>query len=464
MKKIYKYLLTSTLVIISIALHAQKQTPPVGGTPKNFILPAKETKLLENGIKATFVEYGAIPKVNISLIIKTGNIHEKADQVWLADLTGNLLKEGTATLDFTTISKKVAAMGGEIDVSTGIDQTIISGSVLSEYAGDLIAIIGDLVMNPSFPESEIERLKNDLKRQLDVQKSRSQLLAAEKFFKIIYPDHPYGRYFPTEEMLNTYTINMVKEFYRNNFGAQRSVLYVVGKFNEKLASKAFEETFSTWIEGPEINYPPAIANRTNEISIIERAGAPQTTVYIGLPINITPQDPDFIALNITNSLLGGSFSSRITSNIREDKGYTYSPESTVQIRKDAAVWYEQADVATEYTGASLMEIAKEIKRLQKEIPSEKELEGIQNYAAGLFVLRNSTPDGIIQQLNFIDLHGLEDSYLTDRVKNIYAVTPDMVSLITRNYIKYEDMTIVLVGDQEEIEKQKETIEESRKLQ
>ena len=449
------------LLLMSISVQAQQTTPP-GGKPKDFSLPAKSAKSLSNGMKATMVHYGVVPKVNISLMVKTGNVHEAADQVWLADLTGNLMKEGTATMNFTAISKKVASMGGEISVNVGADQTTISGSVLSEFAGDLIAILGDVAMNPAFPASEIERLKNDLKRQLAVQKTRPQAQASEKFFKIIYGDQPYGRYFPTEEMLSRYTVDMVKDFYTSNFGAKRSVLYVVGQFDDAKVAASLEKTFSSWTAGPDVSYPASTVNRSNEVAVIDRKGAPQTTVMVGLPM-LTPRDPDFIAMSVTNSILGGSFGSRITSNIREDKGYTYSPFSTIQNRIGSSIWYERADVTTEHTGESLMEISKEISRLQKENPSKGEMEGIQKYEAGIFVLRNSTPGGIIGQLNFLDLYGLDDSYLTNRVKNIYAVTPEKVSQMAKDHLKYEDMTLVLVGDKTSIEKQKKIMDDSRKI-
>lgn len=462
MKTIKHLTLGALALFVSVAAVAQKQTPPAGGTPKDFILPTKKISKLPNGFGSTLVQYGAIPKVNISLIIKTGNVHEAANEVWLADLTGDLMKEGTTTMDAKTISRKVARMGGDVNVNVGPDQLTISGSVLSEFAPDLIKVIGDIAMHPALPASEIERLKNDLKRNLAVQRTQPQSLAFEKFASIIYKDHPYGRTFPTDEMLSSYTIDKVKTFYDNNLGAKRSVLYVAGKFNEETASKAIEETFGTWKAGPEISYPPATQVHTNEIAIIDRKDAPQTTIILGLP-TITPNHADYVPLQITNSLLGGSFGSRITANIREDKGYTYSPFSSIQNHKGVSVWYEEADVTSIHTGESLQEIAKEIKKLQNEQPSKEELEGIQRYQAGIFVLQNSSTGGIIGQLNFIDQYGLDDSYLTNRVKNIYAVTPEKVSQMTRDHFKYEDMTLVMVGDQKLLEKQKKLHEDARKI-
>lgn len=461
--KTFKYLFN--LVILStfcLIVHAQKQTQPEGGTPRDFQLPEKKLSKLSNGLSSTLVQYGAIPKVNISVIIKTGNIHEGPNEVWLGDLAGNLMREATTTMDFKTISKKVASMGGSVNVATGLNQMTISGSVLSEFAPELIKILADIVMNPAFPEKEIERLKNDLKRNLTVQMSSPQNQATDKFRSIIYKDHPYGRLYPTEVMLNSYTLEMVKGFYEKNVGAKRTVVYAVGKFNEEAVKKSIEEAFGKWKEGPDVNYPIATPVTTNEIALIDRPNAPQTTVLLGLP-TLDPSKSDYLPLQVTNSILGGSFGSRITSNIREDKGYTYSPFSTINNGVKVAIWYEQADVTTEHTGASLSEISKEIKRLQSEPPSKEELQGIQNYEAGVFVLQNSTPGGIINQLNFLDLHGLSDSYLTDRVKNIYAVTPEKVQQMAKDYFKYEDMTLVMVGDKKQLDKQMKAHQESQKV-
>ena len=431
---------------------AQKQNPPAGSTAKDFKLSAKKIQTYSNGLKSTLVHYGNLPKVNISLIIKTGNIHEAADQVWLADLTVNMLKEGTSTMKFSDFAKKAAGMGGNINVGVGVAQTTISGSVLSEYAADFIQLISELVMNPAFPVSELERLKSDQKRQLTIQKAGPQAQAQEKFFGAVYKDQPYGRYFPTEAMLNSYAIDAVKEFYNNNFGAKRSVLYVVGKFDDASVNKAINNSLTKWKSGPGVTYPKVTATPVSDTMMIERKGAPQTTLMVGLPVT-TPDNKDYVPLLITNSLLGGSFGSRITSNIRENKGYTYSPSSSVSNRKGSSLWFEQADVTTEHTIASLIEIEKEIKKLQDVEPGEDELQGIKNYEAGIFVLQNSTPGGIIGQLNFLDLYGLDDSYLNNYVKNIHSITPKKVQEIAKKYIQYDKMTKVLVGDTEKIKQQ-----------
>src|SRR5699024_11042784 len=167
-----------------------------------------------------------------------------------------------------------------------------------------------------------------------------------------------------------------------------------GKFDAAKVEEVFRSSFESWEAGPEVSYPEAQAHTEHLVQIIDRPSAPQSTIIYGLP-TIDPSHEDYLALDITNSLLGGSFGSRITSNIREDKGYTYSPYSNLQSNYKSGVWYESADVTTKYTGASLEEIRKEIFRLQDSLPSKEELDGIKNYQAGVFVLQNSSPGGII---------------------------------------------------------------------
>ncbi len=454
MRKTKHYIVAALSLALLQPAFAQKQTPPAGGTAKDFKLSEKKVQTHANGLKTMIVHYGELPKTTISLIIKTGNVHEGTDKIWLADLTGRLLREGTPSMNFAALSKKAAAMGGSLNVNVGPTQTTIAGSVLSEYAPDFIKLISDLVMNPAFPASELERLKGDFKRRLATQKAVPQAQAQEQFFAAIYGDHPYGKIFPTEEMINSYTVQMVKDFYNNNFGAKRSVLYVVGKFDEKAVNAAIASSLTKWKTGPAVSYPPVNAVAKKDTIVVDRKGAPQTTLMIGLPV-ITPTNKDYVPMLVTNSLLGGSFGSRITSNIRENKGYTYSPFSTILNRKGSAIWYEQADVTSEHTVDALTEIEREIKRLQTEAPTKEELSGIQNYEAGIFVLQNSTPNGIINQLNFLDLYGLDDSYLNNYVKNIYKVTPETVSQMTRNYIDYNKMTKVMIGDKDSINKQVE---------
>ncbi|MEX2117706.1 MAG: pitrilysin family protein [Bacteroidota bacterium] len=452
MKRNQFFLTLLSLLFLVPGLVAQKQLPPEGGKPKDFNLPHKHTFTLENGLNVTMVPYGSLPKVTVSVIIRSGNLNEQSNEVWLADITGDMMKEGTTTRSAQQIAEEAAAMGGMVNISTGLDQTTVNGDVLSEFGPKLVDLAADIVRNPKLPESEIARIKADLIRQLTVAKSSPQQQTLEQFLRIMYGDHAYGRTFPTQPMLEGYTLAQVKDFYKRNFGAKRTSIYVAGAFDVKAMEKAIRDGFGGWQKGPEplIDIPQPSAKKA--FHLIDRPGAPQSTIYMGLPV-ANPSDKDYVPLLVTNALLGGSFGSRITSNIREQKGYTYSPRSTISSRYRDAYWAEIADVTTDVTGPALQEIYKEIDRLQNEPPPQEELRGIQNYLSGTFVLQNSSRGGIIGQLNFLNLHGLKEDYLTSYVQNVHSVTPEKVSEITKKHIREEDMTLVITGDKKKIEAQ-----------
>jgi len=442
------YICGLSFILVTHAF-AQKETPPEGGEPKDFVLPPKETVTLSNGLIATLVPYGTIPKVSVRIAVQVGNIDESENEIWLADLTGDLMKEGTTSRAGEKIAQEAAGMGGGVNVSVGPDLTNISGDVLSEYGSRLVELLADIVRNPIFPESELERLKKDRVRDLGIRKTRPRSIALEKFREVIYPEHPYGRLLPTEQMIQSYGIEKIRGFYGDNFGAVRTHVYVAGHFNSNEMKSAIRGAFGDWTRGPDplINIPSPVSKRA--IYLIDRPDAKQSTVYIGLPV-IDPANDDYLALLVTNTLLGGAFASRITSNIREEKGYTYSPFSQISTRYRDAYWLEVADVTTDVTGPSLREIFYEINRLQDEPPSAEELKGIQNYLAGRFVLQNSSRSGIIGQLSFLALHGLNDDYLTEYVRNVHSITAEDIRTMAKTYLRDEEMTIVIAGDRNKI--------------
>jgi predicted Zn-dependent peptidase len=347
-------------------------------------------------------------------------------------------------------------MGGEVNIGVSPDRTRLTTDVLSEFAPDAVRLLADLLQNPSLPEEELTRLKRDRLRSLSVQLSQPQSQAFAEFRQVLYgDDHPYGRVFPSQSMLDAYTIDDVTRFYTENFGAKRTHLYVVGTFDAEATETAVRASLGDWKTGPDVTQNPPSPSSERAVHIIDQPGAKQSNVYVGLPV-VDPSHEDYVALQVTNSLLGGSFASRITSNIREDKGYTYSPRSTVSTRYRDAYWAEIAAITTEATGPALKEIFYEIDSLQATPPPMEELEAIQNYLAGTFVLQNSSRGGIYGQLSFLDLHGLPDDYLTGYVDAVYNVTPEDVQRVTRDYLRDEDMVIVVAGDRSAVKEQLES--------
>jgi len=444
----------SMLILSAFALNifAQKETPPVGGQPKPFVFPAVETYTLKNGMRVSLVPYGSVPKVAIQAFVRAGALNEKAEQRWISDAVAAMLKEGTTTRSAEAVARATAEMGGSLFTGAQTDKTVIGGEVLSEFDTRFLTLMADVLLNPKFAAADLETIRASKLRDLSVAKAQPGNIAVERFRRIIYPNHAYGDVFASEETLKSYRIEDVKAFYNDQYGAARTHLYVVGQFDTKKVKATIEKSFGGWKRGTDaIRSVPKIEAKRS-LTVIDRPGAPQSTIYLGMPA-ASPSDEDWIKFAVMNNILGGSFGSRITANLRENKGYTYSPFSTVFNRYRTGVWYESADVTTQFTGASIKEILFEIDRLRKEPPTDAELQGIKNYMTGIYVLQNSTRTGVIGQLENMNYNELDKSYIDTYVQKVNAVTPKDVQAMVQKYLTEDKMTIVVVGDKAVITEQ-----------
>lgn len=429
-----------------------REAPPAPGTPRDFRLPARRTIDLPNGMKLTLVPYGRVPKAAIELEIRTGTIDEGPNDVSLATVTADMLREGTTTLSASEISTRAADMGGGLSVSSGAEAVTIGGQVLSDFAPDFIALVADVVRNPQFDNAALGRILDKHARDNAMALAQPGTLAQKKFREITYGNHPFARIYPSESELRAITIERVRGFHARNFSAARAHIYVSGIYDARAIERAAREAFRDWPAGspPTVNPPQPVARR--QLEVIDRPQSVQSSMWMGVPVS-DASATDWIALTVTDALLGGAFGSRITTNIREDKGYTYSPFSFVWARKGSAQWVEVADVTTNVTGASLKEIIGEMEKLRNEAPPDSELTGIKNNIAGVFAIQNSSRSGVISQLQFTDLHGLPANYLQNYVKNIMAVTPEQVQNVARTYLDPQKLSIAIVGDKKVVDPQ-----------
>jgi len=425
--------------------HAQpREQPPAPGAPHEFRLPARETLHLDNGFAITFIDYGSVPKVALVAVVRTGSIDEDSD-TWLADVTAEMLKEGTTSRSAADIARAAAGMGGALSLGAGAEQTTASLSVISEHADDAALLLADVLRNPLFPESELPRVIANFERSLAVSRSDPQSLADETLARLVFGDHPFGRMLPQEGQLAGYDIAKLRGFFERNFGARRTHLYVAGRYDRPALEAALRRGFQGWRAGEAPTDLPARPADTMQLALVDSPGAPQSSVRIAVPAP-DPSNPLWFQTSLMNSLLGGTFGSRITTNLREDKGYSYSPGSSINPRRGGALWVLSAEVTAEHTAAALTEIFREIERLQREVPADAELDPVKNYRAGVFVISNSSPTGVLGQLAFMDLHGLPDDFLSRWVANVRAVTPAQVSEMAREFIRPERMTVVVASD------------------
>ncbi|UCC14098.1 MAG: insulinase family protein [Gammaproteobacteria bacterium] len=426
--------------------------PPPAGVPRDFSLPEKTSFQLDNGMGVTMVPFGDLPKISMVLRIRTGNLNEGED-TWLADMTGALMEEGTKSLDATALRQTAAALGGAIGISVGPEMTSVSVSSLAEKGVQALELLTDVVRNPAFPGDQLDRIRADFIRNLSISRVRPQGLASVAMNARLYGDHPFSVVFPTEEQLQSYTIEDLRRYYEGNFGARRSHLFVSGRFDTATMRQAIIESFGDWQAGPDVYVNVPDPTREGSLQVIDRPGAPQSTINVAIPV-IGVADPDYSQLLMANDILGGAgFLSRLFQNLREDKGYTYGASTSTGNHYRSAVWTFSADVATEATGPSLTEFFREIRRLQSQAPADDEMERIRGYRGGIFVLANASRGGIIGTLAFMNFHDLPDSYLTEYTERLARISPEQVSEIAASQWPVGGMTIVVVGDRSVIDEQ-----------
>jgi predicted Zn-dependent peptidase len=429
---------------------AQPTEMPAIGAPRAFDLPATQTFELDNGLDVTLIPFGLAPKTTISVSVRAGNLND-GEQTWIADLAAELLQQGAADRSAEAIAQEAAAMGGQLNVSVGRHVTDFDIAVLSERGPDAIQLIADVIRRPDLPESEIERLKADFRRILSVSLAEPGPVADAALYDAVYgADHPYGRMLPSDAQLASYTAEDARAFYRANYGARRTHVYVSGQFDARAMRAAIEAALGDWEAGPEPLALPATLSAGPRIILIDRPGAEQTTLRLAVPVPATGSADD-VPLRVVNALLGGSFTSRLVQNLREENGYTYSPNSGFARTLAGSHWAFSADVATPVTGPALAETFGEIERLAAETPPAEEARGIRNWLAGVFVLQNASPAGLIGQVSERDLFNLPSSWLEDYVPAVMAVSDAAFSALAREHLPTGSMILVAVGDLAAIE-------------
>ena len=458
-------ILLSALAALSLAAApaaaaAQDDFPPMpkAGAPKPFAVPAAVTYRLANGMQVTLIPFGKVPKATINLRIYAGPLNE-GDRTGLATLTAQMLREGASGKKGAELAAAAAGMGGQLSVAGDLHETTVGLAVLAERAPDAIALVGDVARRPDFPAPELERVRQSLLRALAVARSQPQTTADAALAAAYYgADTPYGRVIPTDAQVKSYSLADLQQFYRANFGARRARLYVAGQFDPAAVKAAIERVFGDWPAGPErLDLPPA-PQPGPKVILVDRPGASQSTLRLTFPAPAAGSPGD-IPFRVTDALLGGSFTSRITKNIREDKGYTYSPFSSVDFNPHEASWTFNADVTTDITGAALGEVFKEIRRMQTEAIPDAEGAGIRTWMAGTFILQNASPGGLIASLATRDFHGLPADWLTAYVPGVLAVTNADMQRVAREELPLGKLTLVVVGDLAKVEPQLKALPE-----
>jgi len=434
--------------------------PKAGADPKFSLPPIEKTKL-SNGLEVWTVRQTELPIVSMNMVFKTGGTFEAADKSGVSSLTAALLDDGTKTRSALDIANGLQALGASVNAGSGWDSSSVSMSVLTKNIDAALDIYSDVIVNPIFPETELESIRKRTLGSFIQRRSNPNIIAGTVYDRILYgKNHPYGRQLSGDEtsIKGISRADLVKS-YESTFRPNNAVLIVVGDVDAKTLAPKLEKAFANWKPG-EIStgkLPETQSLEKAGIYLVDRPNSTQSVVSIG-QIGVSRDSPDYFPLQVLNSTLGGSFS-RLDMNLREDKGYTYGARSGFIYRRGAGPFTASADVQTAVTKESVVEFIKEIKGIRGEIPiTPQELESnkqriIRGYPRGF-----ETVGGISAQLSNLAVYNLPDSYFNDFISKINAVTLSDVNRVANKYLTPDKLAIVIVGDRKAIEPSLKSLE------
>lgn len=428
-------------------LETFRREPPAPLAPRPLNVPVPEETMLRNGLRVIFLENTRLPFVTYRLAFRTGDAHDPPGLPGLTDVLTGMLNEGTETRTSRQIADEVARIGATLGAGAGSDNTTVVASALAQFNDEILELMADITLRPSFPADELELTKQNALQNLIAQRGQPSFLANERLARVIYGEHPYSVVSATPESINAMSRDDLTNFHRRMFTPNNAVLVVGGDIKREAALARIEDLFGAWQSGEpaESNFPapPARARRT--LYLVDRPGSAQSNIVIA-NLGLTRTDPDYFPMLVMHTILGANASSRIFMNLREDKGYTYGAYTSLDARRTAGTFRATAEVRTPVTGDSLKEFFYELERIRNEDVTEKELQDAQSYLTGIFPIRLETLDGLIDQLIQIKMHNLPDDYLQTYRERVGAVTRAEVQRVARRYVTPDRAVIVIVGD------------------
>jgi len=457
-KIINKITLALLISVFSLITFAQKnmnedfrKSAPAPLAPKPFEIAKPFETVLPNGLKVVVFEDKRLPIVSYRLAFRTGDINDPRDSTGLTSAVTSLLNEGTQTRTSKQLAEEIERLGASVSASSSADNTTVAASSLSLYSSDVLKLMADMVLRPTFPDSEIELYKRNTIEGLKSQRADASFLASEQVAKVLYGTHPYGIVSPTAANIESLTKEKLKTFHSKMFVPNNATLIVVGDVNRENLLKEIKENFGGWqkgsVEDMKFTTPPVRTATT--LTLVNRPGSAQSNIVLG-NLAIERNNPDYFPVLVMNQILGAGASSRLFMNLREAKGYTYGAYSRVSTLRLSGAFTAKAEVRTPVTGDSLKEFFSELNRIRAEKASEKELRDAKNFLTGIFPIQAETQEGLTGLLVSQQLNNLPADYLQTYRDKINAVTLEEVERVAQKYVTPDKIAIVVVGDVEEI--------------
>ena len=444
-------------LIASAALVAQqpdRSKPPQAGPPAALKPPTIQKQKLSNGLPVWVVELHKVPVAQVNLVSFSGTANDPPGKYGLASLTAALLEEGAGSRSALEIADAVDYLGADLGATANIDTSAVRLHVPVARLADALPLMADVALRPTFPKDELDRQRQQRLTSLLQGRDDPSTIASVTFSRVLYgKGHRYGTpQMGTAETIKTFTSDDLRGFYTSMFRPDNATLLAVGDITADKIVPLLEKQFGGWKASGAAaveKLPAAEPPKSRQVILVDKPGAPQSQIRIG-SIGVPRATPDYFPLTVMNTILGGSFSSRLNNNLREVHGYTYGASSTFDMRMGSGPFFAAAGVQTDKTSEALTEFFNELNGILKPVPAE-ELARAKNYVALRYPSAFEATADISRRLEDQLVYHLPDDYFARYVQNIQAVTAADVQRVAQKYVQPDRAAVVVVGDLKTIE-------------
>ena len=421
---------------------------PAVGRSRAIKLPSCSERVLDNGLRVVAVRRPGVPLVELRLRVPFGGRNDS--HVARAHMLAAAFLSGTERRDQHDIAVTLQSMGGALSTTVDADRFAVVGSALSNRLPDLLELLAELLTSAAYPKREVEGERDRLTQELLIARSQPSVVAGEALLERLYGSHPYARDLPQPDDVDSVTPAALRTLHSRRVVATGATLVLVGDLTPARALDRAEAALGGWGGGGKATSLPAVPDVTpGPVRLLDRPGAVQTNIRLAAPA-VPRSHPDFAPLQLANLVFGGYFSSRLVANIREDKGYTYSPHSAVDHSVLASRLVVDADVATAVTAPALLEMRYELGRIATLQVKPEELEGARRYAIGSLALSTASSAGLASTLSVLIGAGLGLDYLREHPQRLESVTSEEVLEVARRWLAPARFVGVLLGDAEQV--------------
>jgi zinc protease len=425
--------------------------PPLG-EPRPQPVPAADESTLPNGLRVVVVPRPGVPLIELRLRVPfaaSSSVSAPGHTARGSVLSGAVLL-GTTSHDQNGIAELLQSHGAELSVSTDPDRLLLATTLLPDGLGPVLGVVAELLADATYPDDRVEGERDRVAERIAIARSQPGVIARAALAARRYGDHPYAIALPDAELVSAVDGEALRVLHRERVLPAGSTLVLVGDLDPRSAVDVVADALTGWAgSGTAVEAPPAPRLDAPGVELVDRPGAVQSNLRLGGPAP-SRTDPDLAAVRLANMIFGGYFSSRLVENIRERRGYTYSPRSSVDHQVAGSSFLVEADVATEVTGPALLETWYELGRMALLPVTEAELDGARRYILGSMALSTATHAGLASTLSALIGSGLPPGWLAEHQQALAAVTVDEVLAASERYLASSALTAVVVGDADRV--------------